>query len=255
VACADDLLRRPANLSASRAPEVLCRSGSDGRVVARVPSLISFDVYGTLIDVRGGSREAFAAILRAAGAPQLDALEFWEHWEAANIRRYREPYRSYREICRASLAETFRHFGVRGDSELIQLYFAAFPGFKRFADVDPILERLAPRCRLAVVSNIDDDLLGVTDLGRRFDVVCTAERARGYKPDGTLFRFLLESSGMDATGLLHCGQSQRTDMVGAKPLGITVVWINRRRLQLAEDVPPPDYEVHDLRAVPDLIDR
>ena len=31
--------------------------------------LISFDVYGTLVDVRGGSRDAFAAILRAVGAP------------------------------------------------------------------------------------------------------------------------------------------------------------------------------------------
>ena len=101
-------------------------------------------MYGTLIDVRGGSRDAFAAIVRAAGAPQLDPLQVWEHWEAANIRRYLEPYRSYREICRASLAETFRHFGVRGDSELIQLYFEAFAGFKRFADVDPVLERLAP---------------------------------------------------------------------------------------------------------------
>jgi 2-haloacid dehalogenase len=96
-------------------------------------------------------------------------------------------------------------------------------------------------------------LLGVTDLGRRFDVVCTAERARGYKPDGTLFRFLLESAGVDAAALLHCGQSQRTDMVGAKPLGITVAWINRRRLRLADDVPRPDHELHDLWTVPELV--
>src|SRR5207237_5046679 len=61
--------------------------------------IVSFDVYGTLVDVRGGSRDAFAAILRTAGAPQLDVLEFWEHWEAANIRRYWPPYRPYREIC------------------------------------------------------------------------------------------------------------------------------------------------------------
>src|SRR2546425_5820009 len=50
------------------------------------PSLLSFDVYGTLVDVRGGSREAFATILRETGASRIDALEFWEHWEAANIR-------------------------------------------------------------------------------------------------------------------------------------------------------------------------
>src|SRR5690242_18602649 len=125
--------------------------------------VVSFDVYGTLVDVRGGSRDAFAAILRAAGASHLDVVEFWERWEAANIRHYWEPYRPYREICRASLAETFTHFGVRGDPDLIGHYFEAFPRFRRFPDVDDTLERLRVRARLAVASNIDDDLLAATD--------------------------------------------------------------------------------------------
>jgi 2-haloacid dehalogenase len=215
--------------------------------------LVSFDVYGTLVDVRGGSRDAFAAILRAVGAPQIDALEFWEHWESANIRRYRAPYTPYRDICRASLAETFEHFGVRGDADLIQHYFDAFPRFRRFPDVDETLARLGARARLAIVSNIDDDLLAATDLSRRFDVVCTAERARGYKPDGTLFRLLLAHADMDAGRLLHCGQSQHTDLVGAKPLGIRVAWINRRGLALAAGVPKPDHELRDLRPVPALL--
>jgi 2-haloacid dehalogenase len=215
--------------------------------------LISFDVYGTLVDVRAGSRDAFAAILRAVDAPQIDALQFWEHWEAANIRRYRAPYAPYREICRASLEETFQQFGVRGDPALIQHYFDAFPRFRRFPDVDDTLARLGNRARLAIVSNIDDDLLAATDLGRRFDVVCTAERARGYKRDGTLFRYLLAHTEGDVARLLHCGQSQHTDLVGAKPLGIRVAWINRRGLALAAGVPKPDHELRDLRPVPALL--
>ena len=217
-------------------------------------ALLSFDVYGTLIDSRAGSRDAFAATLGAAGADHVDPMEFQDHWELANIRRYREPYRSYKAICRDSLAETFAHFGLRGDPALIQLYFDAYPSFVRFPDVDAVLDRLAPRHRLAVVSNIDDDLLTVTPLGRRFDLVCTAERAGGYKPNGTLFRHLLRQSGVDVSELLHSGQSQRTDMVGAKPLGITVAWINRRGLTLAPDVPKPDYEFRDLRPLLDLVE-
>jgi FMN phosphatase YigB (HAD superfamily) len=46
---------------------------------------------------------------------------------------------------------------------------------KLYPDVLPALERLAGRYRLAVVSNIDDDLLGATRLYREFDLVCTAE--------------------------------------------------------------------------------
>jgi len=214
---------------------------------------LSFDVYGTLVDVRAGSHAAFADILSSVGASHLDPLEFWERWEAANIRRYWQPYRSYREICRDSLAETFAHFGIRGNAGLIQKYFDAFPTFSRFGDVDGVLDRLAGRFTLALGSNIDDDLLAVTPLGRTFDLVCTAERARGYKPDGTLFRYLLREAGVGVNELLHCGQSQRTDMVGAKPLGITVAWINRRALPLAADVPKPDHEFRDLRPLVDLL--
>jgi 2-haloacid dehalogenase len=219
------------------------------------PALLSFDVYGTLMDSRGGSRDAFVAILKAAGGTRLDPMEFQDHWELANIRRYRRPYRSYKAICRDSLAETFAHFSLPGDPASIQWYFDAYPSFRRFPDVDVVLDRLAERHRLALVSNIDDDLLAVTRLGRRFDVVCTAERAGGYKPDGTLFRYLLREGKVDTTELLHSGQSQRTDMVGAKPLGITVAWINRRGLTLAPEVPPPDHEFRDLRPLLDLVEE
>jgi 2-haloacid dehalogenase len=227
----------------------------------RRPAWLSFDVYGTLMDSRGGSRDAFAAILDAAGGDRVaagrdrvDPMAFQDHWELANIRRYAEPYRSYTTICRDSLAETFAHFGLRGDPALIRIYFDAYPSFARFPDVDAVLDRLATRHRLALVSNIDDDLLARTSLGRRFDLVCTAERARGYKPDGALFRYLLRESGVDVADLLHSGQSQRTDMVGAKPLGITVAWINRRGLTRAPEVPKPDYEFPDLRPLVDLME-
>ncbi len=218
-----------------------------------IPALISFDVYGTLIDVRAGSRAAFENILRACGASHIDTAEFWEHWEAANIRRYWEPYRSYKAICEDSLAETFRHFGIAGHTGLIQHYFQMFPGFPRFPDVDRVLDALQRRTRLAIVTNMDDDLLEQTHLGRSFDLICTAERARGYKPDGALFRHLLQRSGCGVESLLHCGQSQHTDMVGAKPLGIRVAWINRRGIALAPGVPKPDHEFAELASILDLI--
>ena len=144
--------------------------------------LVSFDVFGTLVDVRGGSRDAFA----------------------------------------------------------------------RFPDVDPVLDALGRRHRLAVVSNIDDDLLARTALGRQFDLVCTAERARGYKPDGSLFRYLIAEAGVPREAIFHCGQSQLTDLVGGKPLGLSVAWINRRGLARAAGVPAPDYEFRGLAPLPEL---
>jgi 2-haloacid dehalogenase len=115
--------------------------------------------------------------------------------------------------------------------------------------VDRNLDKLQHRTRVAVVTNMDDDLLAQTELGRSFELVCTAEKARGYKPDGRLFRYLLQRAGCPKEAILHCGQSQHTDMIGAKPLGLRVAWINRRGVALAPQVPAPDHEFRGLDAL------
>ena len=215
---------------------------------------MSFDVFGTLISVRDSSYGAFKRILVDAGAPHLDVKKFWEHWEHRNIAHYWELYRPYREICELSLAETFAYFKVAGDSRLIDLYFEAFPRFFLYDDVARTLDQLARHYSLAVVSNIDDDLLALTPLKRSFDLVCTAERAKGYKPDGTLFRYLIENSGVANDEILHSGQSQFTDLVGGKPLGLTVAWINRRQIALDAGVPRPDFIFPDIKSLSQIVD-
>ena len=215
--------------------------------------LLSFDVFGTLISVRDGSYIAFERILREAGAAHIDVKAFWEAWEERNIKAYWEPYRPYREICRDSLMATFEAFGVRGRPETISHYFDAFPRFELYPDVVDTLNRLSHRFKLAIVSNIDNDLLAATPLRRTFDLVCTAERAKGYKPDGTLFRYLVANAGLAREEILHSGQSQFTDMVGAKPLGLTVAWINRRGIALSPKVPRPDFQYADIQSLIPLV--
>jgi FMN phosphatase YigB (HAD superfamily) len=171
--------------------------------------LLSFDVYGTLINTPPINAKAFRRILAQAGASNIDALAFYQFWESRNIVHYREPYRRYREIGALSLEEPFENFGVvGGTADLIERYFELFPEMQLYPDVLPTLERLAGRYRLAVVSNIDDDLLAATRLYREFDLVCTAERAGGYKPDGTLFRYLIANAGSRC--LKSCTRANRS---------------------------------------------
>jgi 2-haloacid dehalogenase len=141
------------------------------------PKLISFDVFGTLINVRDSSYSAFEQILADSDALHIDVKAFWEHWEYRNIAHYWNRYRSYRGICEHSLAETFAHFNISGDSRLIDRYFDAFPHFFLYDDVLRTLEQLSRVHRLAVVSNIDDDLLALTPLRRTFDLVCKEPEA------------------------------------------------------------------------------
>ena len=218
------------------------------------PRMLSFDVYGTLVNTPPANLDAFRTILVDAGRSDLDPNAFYSFWEQRNIAHYYESYRTYKDICRLSLSEAYERFGVTaGREEAIERYFDCFSSMELYPDVLPTLDVLARTYKLAVVSNIDDDLLSATPLGCSFDLVCTAERARGYKPDGTLFRYLLERSGLSAAHILHSGQSQFTDMVGGKPLGLTVAWINRRNLSLSSKVPPPDVVLPGLEPLPGLL--
>jgi 2-haloacid dehalogenase len=202
------------------------------------PRMLSFDVYGTLVNTPPANRDAFRTILADAGRRDLDPNAFYAFWEQRNIAHYTEPYRTYKDICRLSLSEAYEKFGVTaGRDAAIARYFDCFPTMDLYPDVAPI----------------DDDLLGATRLGRDFDLVCTAEAAGGYKPDGTLFRFLLTRSGLSAAHILHSGQSQFTDMVGGKPLGLTVAWINRRDVSLSPKVPPPDVILPGLEPLSGLL--
>jgi 2-haloacid dehalogenase len=217
------------------------------------PTWVSFDVFGTLISVRDGSYAAFQSILDECGWRHFDVRGFWEFWEHRNVAHYWEPYRSYRAICRLSLEEAFAQYGLHGDPALIERYFNAFPGFAPYPDVEAALARIGERRRLAIVSNIDDDLLARTRVPSGIELVCTAERARGYKPDSSLFRYLIGQAGVPLDRILHAGQSQFTDLVGGKPLGLTIAWINRRGVALDPTVPRPDVIVGDVASLLPLL--
>src|SRR5262249_26121252 len=94
---------------------------------ANMYKLLSFDVYGTLVNTPPINANVFRSILDAANAPHVEAQAFYQFWEQRNISHYFKPYRSYKEICRFSLQEAFEHFGIHGgDPDLIGHYFSAF---------------------------------------------------------------------------------------------------------------------------------
>src|ERR1700758_1666508 len=98
-----------------------------------LPRLLSFDVFGTLINVREGSYGAFRSILMdVPGGSGVDVRAFFEYWEERNIAHYWEPYRRYRDIAELSLGEAFAHFGLSGDMRRVQRYFDIFGGFELY---------------------------------------------------------------------------------------------------------------------------
>lgn len=211
-----------------------------------LPRVITFDFFGTTLDVRPVELSAFERILRWNRASHVDVAAFHARWLRRCQARFVGPYASYKEICEHALLHTFSEFGVEGRSRDVDHYFECYTKFRPWPDVEAALEALSDRCELGIVTNCDDDLLALTKKPNvPYRYYFTAESANGYKPDGTLFRHAQRDMGVELSEWLHAGQSQRTDLIGAKPLGITVAWVNRHGLSRDEDVPVPDYEVRD----------
>jgi 2-haloacid dehalogenase len=216
---------------------------------------ISFDCYGTLIDWESGILPIFRAILSSHGQSLTDAavLELYAEFEAE---AEKDPYQNYRDVLR-SVVRAFAarlHF-VATPAEINSLH-ESVAEWQPFPDTVKALHRLQTRYRLAVISNIDNDLFAATrrHLDVEFEVVMTAEKARSYKPALNNFRLARRELGLGPCEWLHVGQSLYHDVAPARALGIASVWVNRKSARPGIGAVPksevrPDLEVQDLAAL------
>jgi len=213
---------------------------------------ISFDCYGTLIEWEAGILPALRGVLGRHGKTQADAaiLELYGEFEAlAESGRYQ----SYRDVLGSVVRAFGEHLGFQPDSEDIRSLSDSVAWWPPFADTVAALRQLKSRYRLAVISNIDDDLFAATRkyLGVEFDAVITAEQARSYKPSLNNFKLALKTLDISPEHLLHAGQSIYHDVLPAQSLGISTVWVNRKSARpgvgaVKSAMGLPDIEVPDL---------
>jgi 2-haloacid dehalogenase len=220
--------------------------------------VVTFDCYGTLIDWESGIFSALRPILVANGKTLSDAalLELYSELEA---QAEQGDFQTYGEV----LQTVVRGFGERLGFKPTQAEVRSLPdsvaAWPPFSDTVAALRRLASRYRLAIISNIDDDLFATTlpKLGVPFEQVVTAQQARAYKPSLSVFKLAEKRLGVPREHWLHVGQSIYHDVLPAQSLGLATVWVNRPSpragigaVKAAEG--KPDLEVSDLKTLADL---
>jgi len=196
----------------------------------------TFDCYGTLIDWNGGLRHAL-------GSDDL-------------LRRYHElepqvqaesPSSSYREV----MAEVARRIGSADEEALAR----SLPSWQPFPEVREALEEARARgWKLAILSNTDRDFIeaSMEQIGVPFDLAIVASELGSYKPARKHWDRFFEETGAATDQHVHAAQSHYHDIVPARALGLTTVWINRYGEQ-AE--PAPTRELADLSQLPDTLDE
>ena len=188
---------------------------------------ITFDCFGTLVNWQAGFAGAVRPIF---GERTDDVLQAYYAHEA--IVEQLKPHRSYKEVLVSALARAARESDLTLSVEAVRALPEAWASMRIFDDVEPMLAELRrDGWRLAVLTNCDEDLFGLTHqrFQSPFDLVLTAERVRGYKPAPWHFLAFERITRVDRRDWVHVANSWYHDIAPARALGIQHVWLDRDR--------------------------
>jgi len=195
-----------------------------------MPRAIFFDAAGTLIRLtksvgahyslvaeRQGLRldseqltQAFRIVWRempmrpATGEPREDDDKGW--WRELVERLLDRVAPQIAPLDRATFFEAaYGHFAEAGVWEL-------------YPEVREVLQKLAPRYELAVISNFDGRLRVIFEhlaVSRYFRHVFLSSELGADKPDALIYRWALELSSLEASEVIHAGDDPERDWAGA----------------------------------------
>jgi 2-haloacid dehalogenase len=214
--------------------------------------VLTFDCYGTLINWEEGILRCVHRILAAHDCDTNDAsiLECYGDFEAG---AEKGEYRAYRDVLQSVVRQFGERFGFNPTDAEGRALAESLKDWNPWPDTVDALRDLQKRFRLAIISNVDDDLFADTQpqLGVNFDQIITAGQARAYKPSLKIFELALSRIGTPAHRVLHVGQSLYHDVVPAQSLGISTVWVNRPSARggvgaVKSVEAHPDLQVHSL---------
>jgi 2-haloacid dehalogenase len=221
--------------------------------------VLSFDCYGTLINWESGILSAFKKILYNHNIHLRDneILELFAQQESLHESG---DYLKYRDILKNVVCHFAKTFNFKPTESEANALAESIQNWEPFPDTVEALKALKTRYKLTIISNIDDELFAYSakKLEVEFDWIITAEQVKSYKPSVQNFEMAIQRMGITPDKLLHVAQSIYHDIVPAKTMGITAVWVNRRKGQegFGATVPAssnPDLEVPDLKSLVSLI--
>ena len=202
--------------------------------------LLSFDIFGTLIDDQAGFYAALAPLLsqldvshpakrsRKVAVEAFDRIENAIHKEHPSLPQNQVLARIY-----AALGEEWGASSVLNYEA--ETFAASMGSWPAFPDTVTALQTLAKYYKLVPLSNVDKaacaKILSGPLGGAKFDAVYVAEEIGSYKPDHRNFNYLfdqnLASFGITREQTLHIAHGLTSDHGAAKEMGFCSAWIVR----------------------------
>ena len=214
--------------------------------------IITFDCYGTLIDWESGMLAALKPLLANHGV-DLEDEQILIKFAQFESEQEKGEYKKYREVLKAVVRQFGEQFSFKPSLDEQNSLPDSIKNWQPFPDTVEALQLLKRRFKLAIISNIDDELFANTayHLGVELDYVITAEQVKSYKPALKNFKLAIERVQHPPEQILHAAASVYHDIVPASSLGLATVWVNRRANQKGSGAALPASAQAGLE-VPDL---
>jgi 2-haloacid dehalogenase len=223
-------------------------------------TVLTFDLYGTVVDMQKGLTGGLTPYLKAKGwTGEPNSLVTWwrrTHFENSMIDALLgRGHTSYREISRRALTLTLERAGISDTQEEVGHIVAGIERLCPFDDVGEALSRLRKRYKLVVLSNGDPDMLENAKpyIGFEFDGYISAATSGYFKPHCAAYRKAAEILETDIGQIMHVA-NHAFDCIGAQAAGMMGGFINRRGRPYEDTPYPPHLVVDNFKALADALD-
>ncbi|TVY45729.1 hypothetical protein LSUB1_G000393 [Lachnellula subtilissima] len=209
--------------------------------------LLSFDIYGTLIDWESGIFESLLPLL--SKLPQNDPHHPDQNASAVNRSfilteftnfelaiQTEHPTLTYPKVLATAYERIAAKLQIPFNTAESEAFGATIGKWPPFPDTVAAMQELGRHYKLVVLSNVDNASFSRTLAGPlkgvKFDGIYTAENIGSYKPDLRNFQYLVEHAekdfGVKKDEILKVAQSIYHDHRPAKKFGLRPsVWIKR----------------------------
>ncbi len=222
--------------------------------------VLTFDLFGTVLDLGGSLTPPIGEFLKDQGSDQ-DAGEFWRQLRhRQRIEQYQDTivqlgHSGYLETVRRAFSYVTRLNGLDPTDDEIDRWMEAWQQLSPFPDAVPALDRLRARYKLVALSNGNPwflDHLVKNRIKFDFDDVISVEVAGAFKPHPGVYRRAAGIIGMEVGELLMVS-SNSFDVMGARMCGLRGAFVNREKLPFEDTSYLPDVTVSDFSVLADVL--
>ena len=224
---------------------------STPETLKREIKMLTFDQYGTIVDMQTGLTELVTPFLRDKGwtGNPNQFVTWWRrtHFEDSMIDALIDRgHTPYRQIGHRAVSQVLARANISYSQSEVEWLVSGIEKLKPFPDVLKSLNQLHKHYRLSILSNGDRDMLETAKqyIGFKFDLTISVQEAGAFKPDKRTYAkaeeiIASEFGDIERSNILFVA-NHAFDCIGAKAWGFRTVFIDRRKRPFGESPHQPD---------------